>query len=186
MTESKINSDYRIMLLNVDVEPSSVAPIMMEILRINELDDKEEEEKKDYKREPIKIYIDSYGGCVKDMWALVHCIKTSKTPVYTYCTSNASSSAAFILIAGHKRFAYTYSEVMIHPFSGGSYGQYKDLVENAEVLERRMDKLWNYIVQNTKIPRETLDSLADHRRDWYIFAQEALELGIVDEVIDSE
>ena len=80
-------------------------------------DDEKDEKEKDYNREPIKLYINSYGGSIYDMWGLIDVILNSKTPIYTYCTGYAMSAAFKIFLAGHKRYCYKHSIFMYHQMS---------------------------------------------------------------------
>ena len=79
-------------------------------------------------RAPIKVYIDSPGGDVCALWTTIKAIEISKTPVYTinYCT--AYSAAADLLTAGHKRFAFPGTNIMVH--SGSC--MYAGTVEQAD------------------------------------------------------
>lgn len=61
------------------------------------------------KRDPIKLYINSCGGTIYDMWALIDAIQNSKTPIHTYCMGYAMSAAFDIFLAGHKRYCYKHS-----------------------------------------------------------------------------
>ena len=90
------NTDNRTFYLSDDVDNESIGKLMWYLLyQIREDDEKDE------KGEPIKLYINSYGGSVYDMWGLIDVILNSKTPIYTYCTGYAMSAAFKIFLAGH-------------------------------------------------------------------------------------
>ena len=72
------------------------------------------------KRQPIKVYIDSNGGCLDDTLTMIDAISMSKTPVWTICVGNAYSGGFFTFIAGHKRIAYPMSSFMFHEGSTNS------------------------------------------------------------------
>ena len=83
-----------------------------------------------------KIYINSNGGYVCDMWSLVDIMLNSKTPIYTYSTGYANSCGFLIFIAGTKRFITKHTKMCCHQFSGGAIGMYQDIKEKVEDLDR--------------------------------------------------
>lgn len=134
-------------------------------------------------RNPIKVFIDSPGGDVCALWTTMKAIEISKTPVYTinYCT--AFSAAADLLASGHKRFALPGTSVMVHSGScmfGGT-------MEQAENMKKHFDKLGkkvtDYFLAHTKIDPKTYKKKAPN--DWYFDEEEALENGVIDEIITS-
>lgn len=133
-------------------------------------------------RLPIKVFIDSPGGDVLALWTTIKAIEISKTPVYTinYCT--AYSAAGDLLAAGHKRFALPGTTVMIH--SGSC--MYGGTVEQAESMKKHFDKLGkkvtDYFLAHTKVNPKTFKKKAPV--DWYFDENEALESGIIDEIIE--
>lgn len=133
-------------------------------------------------RVPIKVFIDSPGGDVLALWTTIKAIEISKTPVYTinYCT--AYSAAGDLLAAGHKRFALPGTTVMIH--SGSC--MYGGTVEQAESMKKYFDglgkKVTDYFLTHTKVNPKTFKKKAPV--DWYFDENEALESGIIDEIIE--
>lgn len=132
-------------------------------------------------RVPIKVFIDSPGGDVIALWTTINAIELSKTPVYTinYCT--AYSAAADLLTAGHKRYALPGTSVMVH---SGSV-MYGGTVEQAENQKKYFDKLGkkvtDYFLAHTKVNPKTFKKKA--AADWYMDEEEALENGVIDEII---
>ena len=96
---SYANTDKKTLFLSDDVDNESIGKLTWSILQQIREDDEKDEKEKDYKREPIKLYINSYGGSVSDMWELIDVILNSKTPIYTYCTGYAMSAAFKIFLA---------------------------------------------------------------------------------------
>lgn len=144
---------------------------------------KKESKEKDFTRKPIKIYINSYGGCVYDMWALIDIIINAKTPIYTYCTGYAMSAAFQIFLAGHKRFATKHATFMYHQMSCIMRGKYQDLVENRQEMDYLQESIEEYVMERTKITQRNIDSIREKKEDFYIHADKALTLGIIDEII---
>ena len=79
-----INIDSRVFYLSDYVDNESVGRLVFNILCEIKKDDDSDKKEKDFKREPIKLYINYYGGSVYDMWGLIDVILNSKTPIYTY------------------------------------------------------------------------------------------------------
>ena len=147
------------------------------ILRCN----REDKGKEVKDRMPIKVMINSAGGDVQVMLTIIKTMKISKTPVYTILFSSAMSAAAEILAAGHKRYAMPGTSVMVHSGSC-SYG---GTMEQAESCKKYVDSLTKRateeFVANTKISAKTLKKKG--ASDWYMSEDEALENGVIDEII---
>lgn len=112
----------RIIYLANDIRNISIGHTNAYLLSLIEKDDKGEAKEKEYKREPIKIYINSYGGNLYDMWSLIDIILNSKTPIYTYCKGYAMSAGFKIFLAGHKRFVSKHATLLYHQLSGWTGG----------------------------------------------------------------
>ncbi|MGN0106192.1 MAG: ClpP family protease, partial [Hominilimicola sp.] len=139
---------------------------------------------KDYKRKPIKIYISSNGGFVYDMWALIDIILTSKTPVYTYCTGYAMSAGLQIFLAGHKRYCSKHATFVYHQLSGGVVGTYQSMAENMDESKYQQNAIEEYVRSRTNITMKQLEEIRIKKHDVFIHSDEALDLGIVDEIIE--
>lgn len=134
-------------------------------------------------RRPIIIYISSYGGSVLDGFGIVNTIEHSKTPVWTVNIGYCFSMAFHIFISGHKRFTYPDAVFLHHDGSDGSIDSSCKFRDYADFLKRHRDKVIKpHTLRHTKITEEDFDK--NERVEWYIFADEAKELGITDYVID--
>ena len=174
----------RDLFLTSDVNAESTSGIIKEIIKVNNYDDAQENTVVDYKREPIKLHVQSFGGSAYDCWALVDVMLHSKTPVHTYCTGYAMSSGFLIFLAGAKRFASKHSTFMYHQISiGYDYMEYtrikEDIYEN-DFLQKMMERM---VLERTKISEGRLKDVREKKLDWYIHLPTAIELGIVDEII---
>ena len=132
-------------------------------------------------RQPIKVYIDSNGGCLDDTLTMIDAISMSKTPVWTICVGNAYSGGFFTFIAGHKRIAYPMSSFMFHEGSTNSgtvdAGKFRNY---ADFYSRQMELLKKVTLKYTKISEEDYEH---HRKDdWWFFAEEGIQYGFVDEI----
>ena len=100
----KIDRDNRVIVLSDNIDNNTAGAIQAYLLEVSLFDDSEDDSKKDYKREPIKLYINSCGGSVPDTWAIIDTIKSITTPVYTYCTGYAYSGGFLLFLSGEKRY----------------------------------------------------------------------------------
>ena len=132
----------------------------------------------------ISFYINSPGGSVTAGMAIYDTMQFIKCDVSTICLGMAASMGAFLLSSGTKgkRFALPHSEVMIHQPLGGARGQASDIQIQAEQILRVKATLNRILAENTGKPLEVIERDTD--RDNYMTAQEALEYGLVDKVID--
>ena len=170
------DEDDRVFWLNDAVESCAQDLIYM-ILRCN----KEDKGKPAEERQPIKIFIDSPGGDVTFMWSIINLINISKTPVYTinYCTSY--SAAAEILAAGHKRFAFPGSHVMVHNGNASFCGQVDQVESMKKYFDNVIKKSTDHLLAKTKIDPKKLKKRGV--TDWFMDENEALANGIIDQII---
>lgn len=133
----------------------------------------------------ICLYINSPGGSITAGMAIYDTMNYIKCDVSTICVGMAASMGAFLLAAGTKgkRLALPNSEIMIHqPLMGGLQGQATDIQIHADHLMRTKAKLNTILAQVTGQSLETIQ--ADTERDNFKTAQEALEYGLIDRVIE--
>ncbi|MBO4414974.1 MAG: ATP-dependent Clp endopeptidase proteolytic subunit ClpP [Lachnospiraceae bacterium] len=132
----------------------------------------------------INFYIDSPGGSVTAGLAIYDTMQYIKCDVSTICIGLAASMGAFLLAGGTKgkRMALPNSEIMIHQPSGGARGQATEIQIVAENILKTKKKLNEMLAANTGKPLEQVEKDTD--RDYYMSAQEALEYGIIDKIIE--
>jgi ATP-dependent Clp protease protease subunit len=132
----------------------------------------------------ITIYINSPGGYVSSGLAIYDTIQFIKPDVSTICIGQASSMAAILLAAGAKgkRFALPHSRVMLHQPLGGAGGQASDIAIHAREIVRIKENLNEIISKHTGKPMEIVRRDID--RNFFMNATEALEYGIIDEILN--
>ena len=132
----------------------------------------------------IHFYINSPGGSVPDGLAIYDTMHYVKCDVATYCIGMAASMGAFLLAGGEKgkRFILPNAEVMIHQPSGGARGQATEIEIAAKQILRTKELLNRMLSENTGQPFEKVAE--DTERDNWMSAEEALEYGIIDKIID--
>ena len=132
----------------------------------------------------IHLYINSPGGSVVAGMAIYDTMQYIKCDVSTICMGMAASMGAFLLAGGKKgkRYALPNSEIMIHQPSGGARGQATEIQIAAEQILKSKKKLNEMLAANTGKSLEVIER--DTERDFYMSAKEALEYGIIDNVIE--
>lgn len=165
----------RIIFLDQEVNDASASVIVAQLLFLES-----EDPSKD-----INLYINSPGGSVFSGFAIYDTMQYIKCDVSTICIGMAASMGAFLLAGGAKgkRLALPNSEIMIHQPSGGAQGQETEIRIVAENILKTRKKLNSILAENTGRSIEEIDR--DTERDNYMSAQEALEYGLIDKVVES-
>ena len=132
----------------------------------------------------ISLYINSPGGSVTDGMAIYDTMQYIKCDVSTICMGMAASMGAFLLAAGTKgkRYALPNADIMIHQPSGGAQGQATDIEIHTQHILHTKQKLNEILAANTGQPLDVIK--ADTERDNFMTAQQALEYGLIDKVIE--
>ena len=131
----------------------------------------------------IHIYINSPGGSVTAGMAIYDTMNYIKPDVSTICVGMAASMGAFLLSAGAKgkRYALPNSEIMIHQPLGGAKGQASDIKIQADLILKTRDRLNRILSANTGKPLEQIEKDTD--RDNFMTSEQALEYGLIDEIM---
>ena len=159
------------------IESCSVEDVCKAILQYNKNDAAIPPEE----RQPIILYLDTPGGEVTAGMKLIDVIQASVTPVHIVNLGTCYSMGFLIYIVGHKRFASKNATFLMHDGSidiGGSTSKTRDYIAFNDKIEARTKDL---VVSSTNITPELYDE--KYRREWYMFADEAKELGIVDSIL---
>ena len=164
----------RIIMLNGEVHDGVASTIVAQLLFL-EAEDPDKD---------IYLYINSPGGVITAGMAMYDTMNYIKPDVSTICMGQAASMGAFLLSAGAKgkRFALPNARIMIHQPSGGAQGQSTDIQIQAKEIQRMKDSLNALIAEQTGQTVEKVE--ADTERDNFMSAQEAMDYGLVDKVLD--
>ena len=133
----------------------------------------------------ISFYINSPGGSVTSGLAIYDTMQFIKPPVSTLCLGQAASMGAVLLTAGHKgrRYALPHSRIMIHQPLGGAQGQAVDLEIQAREILRMREEINNIFVRHSGQKLGKIEKDTD--RDMFLSPEQAVEYGLIDEVIVS-
>ena len=131
----------------------------------------------------ITMYLNTPGGQVHSGLAIYDTMQLVQPDVATVCTGMAASMGSVLLCAGQKgkRSALPHSRVLIHQPLGGAQGQATEILIAAKEIEKTRTELFNIIADHSGQPYEKV--AADGERDYWMTAQEALEYGMVDEIL---
>lgn len=164
----------RIIMLNEEVNSTTASLVVAQLLYLEGQDPNKD----------ISLYINSPGGSVTDGLAIYDTMQYIKCDVSTICMGMAASMGAFLLAAGTKgkRYALPNSDIMIHQPSGGAKGQATDIEIHTKHILHTKQKLNEILSQNTGQPIEVIAK--DTERDNFMTAQQALEYGLIDKVIE--
>ena len=164
----------RIVMLYEEVTDASASLVVAQLLYLEG-----QEPDKD-----IQLYINSPGGSITAGMAIYDTMQYIKCDVSTICIGMAASMGAFLLSSGAKgkRFALPNAEIMIHQPSAGTQGQITDMAIHLKRLEIVKTRLTGILAANTGKPLDVVR--ADCERDNFMTAQEAMEYGLIDKVID--
>ncbi|MBE6730524.1 MAG: ATP-dependent Clp endopeptidase proteolytic subunit ClpP [Ruminococcaceae bacterium] len=164
----------RIIMLNEEVNEASASVIVAQLLYLESQDPEKD----------INFYINSPGGVITAGMAIYDTMQYIKCDVSTICLGMAASMGAFLLAAGTKgkRIALPNAEIMIHQPSGGAQGQATDIEIQAKHILYIKEKLNKILAEKTGQDYETI--ARDTERDNWMTAQQALEYGIVDKIIE--
>lgn len=164
----------RIVMLNEEVNNASAGVIVAQLLYLEGQDPEKD----------ISLYINSPGGVITDGMAIYDTMQYIRCDVSTICIGMAASMGSFLLAAGAKgkRFALPNSEIMIHQPSGGAQGQATDINIAANHILAVKKKLNRILAERTGQPIEVIERDTD--RDNFMTANEALEYGLIDKVIE--
>ena len=166
----------RIIFLSEDVNSASASLVVAQLLFLESEDPDKE----------ISLYINSPGGSITDGMAIVDTINYIKCPVSTICVGMAASMGAVLLASGAKgkRFATPNAEILIHQplISGGLSGQTTEIKIHADHMVRTREKLNKLLSERTGQSLETIER--DTERDNYMTAQQALEYGLIDGIME--
>ncbi|MDE6091698.1 MAG: ATP-dependent Clp endopeptidase proteolytic subunit ClpP [Ruminococcus sp.] len=166
----------RIIMLSDQVNDTTASLVVSQLLYLESQDGEKD----------ISLYINSPGGSITAGMAIYDTMNYIKCDVSTICIGMAASMGAFLLSSGAKgkRFSLPNSEILIHQplISGGLSGQCTDIKIHSDHLVRTRQKMNEILAANTGKPIEQIQ--IDTERDNYMYANEAMEYGLIDKVIE--
>lgn len=181
MAASKRKSDKQSRIITLgEITNENICDALEMLYEVNN----EDKDKEASKREPIKLILNSPGGDVYDGIGLIDAIEQSETPVHIYVHGQAQSMGFAIATCGHYRYASKRTTFMYHEISWETSREKLQYHEQEVEEGKRLWKLYDDVVTaNTKLTQKKLDQIKKAHKEWYMTAEEALEWGIIDEII---
>ena len=163
----------RIIFLGVPIDDDVANIIQAQLLYLASTDDQAD----------ISLYLNTPGGVVHSGLGIYDTMQLITPDVATICTGMAASMGSVLLAAGApgKRSALPHSKVMIHQPLGGARGQASDILIAAQEIEKTRKELYSIISEHSGQPLDRI--YADGDRDFWLNSQEALEYGMIDEIL---
>lgn len=128
----------------------------------------------------ISVYIDSYGGLIDGLTAMISVMDSVPNKFVTVCTGKAMSAGAVLLSHGDIRCIGPQARVMIHEASGGASGNVNDVHADSQELQRLNDQMLVVLARNCKKTVKQLQKLFGSQREIYLNPQQAKKFGLVD------
>ena len=162
----------RIIIINGEIDDTLANSVVAQLLYLDGINN-----------DDISIYINSPGGSITAGMAIYDTMNFISSSVSTICIGMAASMAAFLLSSGEegKRYCLSNAEVMIHQPLGGAQGQATEIKIAAERILKLKKKLNKILAINTRKNIKKIEK--DTERDYFMDSKEALEYGIVDEIL---
>lgn len=170
----RIVDNARIVFLYGEVTEESIAQNIFQLLHLAGLNNK-----------PIYLVVSSYGGSVDEMFSLYDTIKFLPCPVHTVALGKIMSAGVLLLAAGAKgqRMMGKSARLMIHPISGGAWGNVFEVVNATNEHVRLQKQLVDNLIQQTSMTEKTIEKIMRSGHDYFMTPEEALKFGIIDRII---
>lgn len=134
-------------------------------------------------KQPINLYINSYGGVVTSGFAMYDTMRFIKAPVHTLCMGTARSMGSFLLMAGEpgQRAALPNASLHVHQPLGGFQGQASDVLIHAEEMQQTKQRITRLYASHCGRSYEEVERTLD--RDHFMTAEQALAFGLIDKIV---
>ena len=162
----------RIIFVGTEIDNDVANIVQAQLLYLQSLDDKAD----------ISLYLNTPGGIVSAGLGIYDTMQLIKPNVNTICTGLAASMGSILLVAGKERSILPHAKVMIHQPLGGVAGQASDIIIEAEEIRKCRDELCSILSEHTKQPFDKV--FQDMDRDHWFTAQEAVDYGLVDKILN--
>ena len=164
----------RVVVLHGDVNEHSISNVIIQLLHLANIN-----------HNPINLIVSTYGGSVDEMFSLYDTIKFLPCEVHTVALGKVMSAGVLLLASGvkGKRLIGNSARIMIHPVSGGSYGNVFEIINDSKEHKRLHDLMLEALVKETKMKKQEIVKMMESGHDYYLTPQDAIRLGIVDKII---
>jgi ATP-dependent Clp protease protease subunit len=171
------HDNVRIVVLHGDVNEHTISHVIVQLLQLANQNHK-----------PIHLVISTYGGSVDEMFSLYDTIKFLPCPVHTIALGKVMSAGVLLLASGvkGKRLIGRSARIMIHPISGGVYGNVFEAMNEVKEHERLQSLMADALLKETRMTMEEIDKIMKAGHDCYLTPEQAIKMGIVDGFIGDD
>ena len=164
----------RIVFLSGDVNEHAISSIITQVISLANAS-----------TAPIHLIVSTYGGSVDEMFSLYDTMKFIPCPIVTVGLGKVMSAGVLLLASGEKgkRLIGKNARIMMHPVSGGSFGNVFEAVNDVRELQRMHALMVDLLVKETTMTKDQVEKVMRPGHDQYITPVEAIKLGIVDKLI---
>lgn len=174
LLEARFDTQKREVFLTGEIVEDSVEYVDTRLRLLERIVSSEEEK-------TATIVVDTAGGDAYSMWGIIDLIRLSKMKVNTLGRGKIMSAGAFIVIAGKHRQMYRNSTMMIHDLRAGTGGAFKDMINDFNHMGKIQQKVYDFLASHSCKTKGWWEEKL--QRDFYLSADEALELGLIDEIL---
>lgn len=132
---------------------------------------------------PIYLFVHSYGGDLDQSQAFCDLCISSRIPIVTIAMGVAMSAGFLIMLAGHKRYAFKHSQLLVHTGSGTLSGTAEQIEEAQKNYKKQIEGMKEYILSRTEVPEKVFNK--NRNKDWYLTSSELVEYKVVDKLIEN-
>ncbi len=172
------NLSKRIIYWNNEIDEYLV-DASMKIIKWN-LEDKNKNESE---KVPIRIFINSDGGCVNSVLEMISIISLSKTKIITVGLGKVYSSGFLLMCAGHERLILEHTSGLLHSGNTGTYNNTDKLLDYSDFTKGLEKRLKKYVLSKTKITEEEYDKR--YREDWWFQAEDLINYGVAQRIVNN-
>lgn len=133
------------------------------------------------KRKKIIIYINTDGGDLNSTTHFIDVMNLSKTPIITVGLGKCASAGGYLLMAGHERYVFPNTNILIHSGSFGAMGTTDKVLDNLEFTKEIESKIKEFVLNKTEITEKLYAK--NYRKDWWLTGEQAVKLKIADKII---
>lgn len=164
----------RIVMLHGDVNEHAISAVIVQLLYLA-----------NQSKKPIHLIVSTYGGSVDEMFSLYDTIRFLPCPVHTIALGKVMSAGVLLLASGvkGKRLIGRSTRIMMHPVSGGSVGNVFEILQDSKEHVRLHSLMVTALEKETNMSSAKIEKIMKSGHDYYITADKAIELGIVDKII---
>lgn len=130
---------------------------------------------------PIRIFIHSYGGDIEQANFFCDLLQASRIPIITVAMGVAMSAGFLIFLAGHKRYAFKHTQMLVHSGSAAFQGTAEQIEEAQKNYKKQIDEMKAYILERTDIDEKTFNK--NKTKDWYLTIDDLQKYHVIDGVI---